>query len=290
MSYAEQYRELSPGLPGQDLPWLQALRREAVERFAATGFPSPREEEWKYTNIAPIEKKRFQPAAPGEPGTVPPELLARYRLADAWCLAFVDGLFAADFSDTEGLPEGVLALSMAAVLERCPDEVEAAFHQAAARENHGFVSFTTAWFRDGAFLKVPAGTVLEKPLQVLHFSTRNEGLSVLRHLFLLGKNAEARVVETYAGVEGTGALTAAVSEISLGENASLGHYKLQSEADKGYHFGGVYAVQGPSARLHQHNAAFGGLLARTEINSNLGQGAECLLGYRFTVVSFPGPV
>lgn len=277
MSYAEQYRELTPGLPGQHLPWLQALRSEAVERFAAGGFPSPREEEWKYTNIAPIEKKRFQPAPLGEPGAADPALLARYRLADAWCLVFVDGLHAAKLSDTAGLPEGVIALSMAEALDRCPAEVERSFHRAAAGENHGFVSFTTAYFRDGAFLHVPAGTVLEKPLQILHLSTRNEGLSVLRHLFVLGRNAEARVVETYAGAAGTGALTAAVTEISLDENAGLGHYKLQVEADKAYHFGGIYAAQGRSARLHQHNAAFGGLLARTEIHGDLGAGAECEL-------------
>lgn len=277
MPYAEQYRELIPHLPGQHLPWLQALRSEAMERFAAGGFPSPREEEWKYTNIAPIEKKLFQPAPMGEPGAADPELLARYRLADAWSLVFVDGLFAANLSDTAGLPEGVIALSLAEALARCPEEVEAAFHQAAAKESHGFVAFTTAYFRDGAFLHVTAGTVLEKPLQVLHLSTRNEGLSVLRHLFVLGRNAEARVVETYAGVAGTGSLTAAVTEIRLDENAGLGHYKLQAEADKAYLFGGIYAAQGRSSRLHQHHAAFGGLLARTEIHGELETDAECEL-------------
>lgn len=277
MHYAEQYHALTPDLPGQHLPWLRALRSDAHGRFAATGFPSPREEEWKYTNIAPIEKKLFKPALPGQRGAVDPDLVARYRLADAWCLAFVDGLFAANLSDTLGLPEGVTALSMADALERCPEAVEASFHRIAAEETHGFVSFTTAYFRNGAFIRVSAGTSLERPLQILHFSTRNEGLAVLRHVIALGRNAEARVVETYAGAEGVGALTAAVTAISLDENAGLGHYKLQAEADKGYHFGGIYAVQANSARLHQHNAAFGGLLARTEINSDLGPGAECRL-------------
>jgi Fe-S cluster assembly protein SufD len=96
-------------------------------------------------------------------------------------------------------------------------------------------------------------------------------------LIVLDRNAEARVVETYAGVADGGYLTAVVTEIVLAENAGLEHSKLQAEADKAYHFGGIYAEQARSARLRQHHSAFGGLLARTEIHSDVGQGAECEL-------------
>lgn len=277
MNYAEHYRELAPGLPGGHLPWLQALRAEAEQRFSAGGFPSPREEEWKYTNIAPIEKKLFKPTCPAAAGPVDKALIERYRLPEALCLVFVDGIYKGAWSDLVGLPEGVKLMSLAEALGRYPERVEAAFHRIAAKEDHGFVAFTTAWFRDGAFIHVPAGQVLTKPVQILHVSTRDEGLAVLRHLILLERNAEAKVVETYLGKEDTGYLTAAVTEISLGENAGLSHYKLQAETDKGYHFGGIYAEQARSARLRQHHSAFGGLLARTEIHSDLGQGAECEL-------------
>jgi Fe-S cluster assembly protein SufD len=277
MHYAEQYRTLAGTLPGRHLPWLQALRGAAEERFAAGGFPSPREEEWKYTNVAPIEKKLFKPADAAEAAGTDAAAIERFRLPDAWSLVFVDGAFAAGLSRTEGLPDGVIALSLADALARCPERVEALFHSIAGRENHGFIDFTTAYFRDGAFIQVPAGVALEKPVQILHVSTRMDGLSVLRHLVALERNAEARVIETYAGAEGAGYLTAAVTEISLGENASLDHCKLQSETERAYHFGGIYAAEARSARFRQHHAAFGGLLARTEIHSDLGHGAECEL-------------
>ncbi|MGZ8218096.1 Fe-S cluster assembly protein SufD [Methylomagnum sp.] len=277
MSYAEQFRDLAPILPGQDLPWLQALRREASERFAVGGFPSPREEEWKYTNVVALEKKLFKPASGAESGPVDMDLIERYRLNDAISLVFVDGIYQETWSDLGGLPDGVIVASLADALERCPERVEAHFNRIAAREEHGFTAFTTAYFRDGLFVHVPAGRVLTKPLQMLHISTRADGLSALRHLIVLDRNAEAQVVETYVGVAGVGYLTAAVTELSLGENAGLEHYKLQAETDKGYHFGGVYAEQARSARLRQHNAAFGGLLARTEIHSELRLGAECEL-------------
>lgn len=277
MRYAEQCRELSPGLPGEHLPWLQALRGEAEQRFAAGGFPSPREEEWKYTNIAPIEKKLFKPTIATEARPVDRDLVERYRLPDTLSLVFLDGVCRKDWSDLAGLPEGVMLVSVAEALQGCPQRVESAFHKIAGKEHHGFIDFTTAYFRDGLFLHVPAGQVLTKPVQVLHVSTRDEGLAVLRHLIVVDRNAAAQVVETYVGAEGTGYLTAAVTEISLGENAGLEHYKLQAETDKSYHFGGIYAEQARSARLRQHHAAFGGLLARTEVHSELGQGAECEL-------------
>jgi Fe-S cluster assembly protein SufD len=279
--YIECCRELAVALPGRDLPWLARLREEALARFSATGFPTPREEEWKYTNVAPIEKNLFSPAPAAGPGRVDAETLARYRLADAWSLVFVDGIHAPGLSVTAGLPEKALVMSMAEALERHPEKVEALLQTAAERETHGFVAFTTACFRDGAFVFIDEGLALAKPLQLIHVSTRAEGLAVTRNLVALARNAEATVIETYAGREGSSYLTAAVTEISLGENAGLAHYKLQSEADRAYHFGGVYARQGRSSRFGQHHAAFGGLLSRTEIHAELERAADCELNGLF---------
>ncbi len=169
------------------------------------------------------------------------------------------------------------SLPLAAALTDCPERIEAVFHRIAGRGEHGFIAFTTAYFRDGAFVSIPAGVALAQPLQLLHLSTRTDGIATMRHVIALENHAEAKVVETYAGLANAAYLTAAVTEISLGENAALTHYKLQTETDKAYHFGGIYTEQARSARFHQHHAAFGGLLARPEIHSALGDGAECEL-------------
>ncbi|MGX2041297.1 Fe-S cluster assembly protein SufD [Methylocaldum sp. MU1018] len=273
--YVEHYRALA--LPGEHLPWLRRLREEARGRFSAGGFPSPREEAWKYTNIAPLEKKLFVPTAGSTAGTADTNALARLRLADAWSLVFVDGVYSAEHSVTAGLPESVIAMSLAEALERHPDRIESLLNRAVPEQAHGFIAFTAAFFRDGAFVYVPAGKVLDKPLQMIHFSTRPDGLAVTRNLIALERNAEAGIVETYAGTEDSSYLTASVTEISVGENAGLDHYKLQSETAKSYHFGGIYARQARSARFRQHHLAFGGLLARTEIHAHLGPAAECEL-------------
>lgn len=282
MYYAEHYRDIATGLPGQDLPWLQALRQRAELQFSLSGFPSPREEEWRYTNITPIEKKRFQPGRVTDTAApIPGDLLARHRLEDSWALVFVDGLFSTEHSTLDHLPAGVEVLSLETALNRIPERVEPLLQQTGASVEHGFTAFTTAYFRDGAFVHIAEGVVLEKPVQILHLSTQPDGLAVLRHVIAVDKNAEASVIETYAGTPEATSLTAAVTAIILGENAGLEHTKLQAENARSYHFAGIYANQQPAARLRQQHAAFGGLIARTEIHSHLGKGADCELNGLF---------
>lgn len=281
--YLEQYQTLADSLPGQRLPWLNDLRKEALAKFSAGGFPSPREEEWKYTNVSPIEKKRFKPllgqVAAGD--TLDRSWLDSYRLQDAWSLVLVDGRFNPALSMLEGIPAGVIATGMAQALKAHPERVSALLGTVLAKESHGFIAFNTAFFSDGAFIEVPAGVVLVKPLQLLHISTRSEGLATTRSLVVLGENAEAKLIETFAGSAELSYLTASVTEVKIGGNASLDFYKVQSESDKAFHFGGLYVVQERSARFNQQNMAFGGLLVRNEIHAKLRRGAQCLMNGLF---------
>ncbi len=271
----ERYQTLADSLPGQNLPWLNTLRQLALGSFEATGFPSPREEEWKYTNVTALEKKRFEPSSSASAVPVDKEWLASHLLADTWSLVLVDGRVDLALSDLAGLPATVIATSLSAALENHPDRVKSLLGTALAREAHGFLAFNTAYFSDGAFIAIPVGFNLAKPVQILHVSTRNEGLANTRSLVSLGANASAKLIETFVGLPDISYLTAAVTEIRLGENAGLDHYKLQVETDKAYHFGGVYVKQEKSSRFKQHNLSFGGLLARNEIHAELATAAEC---------------
>lgn len=283
VSYIEHYQAVSLALPGRQLAWLNALREEALANFSGSGFPSPREEEWKYTNVSPIEKKLFKPLIGQASYADSPnrDWLDSYRLADAWTLVVVDGHFFRDLSALEGIPEGVIASGLAETLEKHPERVEACLGTVCSKEKHGFIAFNTAFFSDGVFVDVPADVALEKPLQLIYISTRPEGLSNTRSFIALGENARASVVETYAGSADQAYLTAAVTEVRVGGNAELDLYKVQSESDKAFHFGGIYVVQERSARFQQHNLAFGGLLVRNEIHTELRKGAECLMSGLF---------
>ena len=122
--YAAEYQTIASTLPGQTLPWLKTLRAEALMAFSAHGFPSPREEEWRYTNVSGIEKKLFSPSISLIAGDVNTEWLKPYQLQDAWVLVLVNGHFSAELSVLTDLPEAVSVMSMADALAKQPDKVE----------------------------------------------------------------------------------------------------------------------------------------------------------------------
>ncbi|MEE7626557.1 Fe-S cluster assembly protein SufD [Methylobacter sp. Wu8] len=274
--YAAEYQTIAPALPGQSLPWLQALRAKALEQFSAQGFPSPREEEWRYTNVSGIEKKLFVPSADLTVGDVDAEWLKSYQMQDAWVLVLVNGHFSAELSVLDGLPEAVSVMSMADALAKQPDKVEKYLGKAADQSEHSFIAFNTAWFSDGLFVHVPAKLVLDKPIQLLHIVTGADAMATTRNIIIADEMAEAKVIETFVGSD-SAYLTAAVTEVFVEQNADLTLYKMQSESEKAYHFGGCYIKQARDARFTHHNFAFGGLLARSDIHVDLDHASECEL-------------
>ncbi|MDD5580788.1 MAG: Fe-S cluster assembly protein SufD [Methylobacter sp.] len=278
--YTAEYQTIAPALPGQTVPWLKRLRLEALEKFSAHGFPSLREEEWRYTNVSAIEKKLFSPVLGFVPHpklrTVNTEWVKSHQLEDAWSMVLIDGHFSAELSVLDGLPETVSLMGMADALAKQPDQLENYLGQAVSHSEHSFIAFNTAWFTDGLFLHVPAGQVLSKPVQLLHVVTQADAMATTRTIIVVGEMAEANVIETFAGVDNS-YLTAAVTEVFVGQNANLTLYKMQNEPEKAYHFGGTYVKQAKDARFTHHNFAFGGLLARSDIHTDLGHASECEL-------------
>ena len=275
--YTAEYSSIAPTLPGQNLAWLTTLRQEALSKFSAQGFPSLREEEWRYTNVSAIEKKLFAPSAIGQvQETVSKELLSKYQLADAWSVVLIDGHFCAELSVLEGLPETVTVMSIAEALAQQPDNLERYINQAVNNDEHNFVAFNSAWFTDGLFVHVPAKLILEKPVQVLHLSTQGDLLASTRTVIVAEAMADIKVIETFVGLD-VAYLSAAVTEVFVGLNADVTLYKMQCESDKAYHFGGIYVKQAKDARFTHHNFAFGALLARCDIHTDLDLASECEL-------------
>ncbi|MDD1622866.1 MAG: Fe-S cluster assembly protein SufD [Methylococcaceae bacterium] len=264
-------------LPGSDLPWLQQVRSAGLQAFADKGFPTTRDEEWRYTNLSALSKTLF---APSESQTVDAEWLKAWRLENAWSVVLVNGWFSADLSNLAGLPEAVTVTSLKQALLDSPALVQNYLGQAVADSEHSLVAFNTAWFGDGALIEVAAKQVLDKPIQILHVVTEANALAATRNLLVIGDQAEAEVIETFVG-SAASYFTAAINECFLGRNAGLTLYKVQAEADKAQHFGGTYLKQAPDSRFIHHNFAFGALLARSDIHSDLDKASECNLNGLF---------
>ncbi|HEY8158564.1 MAG TPA: Fe-S cluster assembly protein SufD [Methylobacter sp.] len=274
--YTAEYQTIAPALPGQNLPWLQELRNDALKKFSEQGFPSPREEEWRYTNVSGIEKKLFSPSKSLTAGDIDAEWLKSYQLQDAWVVVLVNGHFSAELSVLDGLPKGVSVMSMADALTTQPDTLERYLGLAANQAEHSFIAFNTAWFTDGLFVHVSAKQVLDRPIQLLHIVTGVDAMATTRNVIVADEMSEARVIETFVGLTNA-YVTAAVTEVFVEQNADLTLYKMQSESDKAYHFGGSYIKQARDARFIHHNFAFGGLMARSDIHVDLDHASECEL-------------
>lgn len=272
--YIAEYEKTADLLPGQALAWLKALRTEAFNGFSDQGFPSLREEEWRYTNVSAIEKKLFAPSLDLSEAVFDQALLTENQLEGALTIVLINGRFSKQHSSLEGLDKDISVLSMADALEQEPELLESYLTKAVSHKEHSFVAFNTAWFSDGLFVHIPAKKVVDQPIQLLHVVTEAECLASTRNVLIADEMAEVKVIETFVGVNDA-YLTASVTEVFVEKNASLTLYKVQSEGEKAYHFGGTYVKQARDSRFNHHNFAFGGLLARNDVHSDLDTASEC---------------
>jgi len=272
-AYLAAYQAMARSLPGTDLPWLQQFRAEGLSAFEAHGFPNLRDEEWRYTNLAVLNKTLFTPC---DNRAVDADWLDAYRLENAWSVVLVNGCFMPELSRLSGLPAQASIQSLADTLRRQPELLQNRLGAAVGNDEHSLVAFNSAWSGDGVVIEVAADHRLAKPLQILHVATAENALAATRNLFVIGAGAEAGIIETYIG-SASGYFSAAVNECFLAANAGLTVYKWQAEAEKACHFGGTYVKQARDSRFMHHNFAFGALLARSDIHSDLELAAECRL-------------
>jgi len=250
---------------------LHGQRQEAWRRFRDRGLPTVRDEEWRFTNVAPLTKRTFALARPGRNGAGRAEV---EKLGLGAGLVFVDGHYRADLSAP---PAGVRVESLSAALERGDGLV----HEWLGRElpERPFIALNAAFLEDGAFVHLPKGGTAP----VLHVLFLGTGKACHpRNVYVAAEGAEARIVETYASVGDEAHFTNSVSEIFVGRNASLEHYRLQLEHDRSFHFGTVHVRQERDSRFTSHAVTLGGALTRNDVTASLdAEGCLCTLNGLF---------
>jgi Fe-S cluster assembly protein SufD len=270
--------------PGPGPAWLQSLRERARMRLGETGFPTTREEEWRFTNMAPLLQLPLHAAEPDERRAGSAEVKP-FRLAgNGHCLVFVDGFFRPDLSVLPGPGAALQAGSLRAQWESHPRELEMHLARHANFDTHYFTAMNTAFFHDGAFISVPAEAAIEEPVQLLYLAASGRpGAAVhARNLILVHSGGSLKVIETYASLTEAAHLTNAVTEVSLGPGARLEHCRIQNENERAFHVAAVQAVQGRGSRWLSHSFATGARLARNQIQTLFNaEGAEAVLNGLF---------
>lgn len=253
----------------KELPGPREIRRAAIQRFGILGFPTTKNEDWKYTNLAPFLKTPYEPAPLLTAGSVR-EQLASGPFAELDCprLVFLNGRYAAELSSP---PRGVRAGSLRESLDWSSSG------RFVDIEKNAMAALNTALFEDGAIIRIAGGLAVEQPIHVLHVSSGG-GVSYPRNLILAGRDSQALIVEGYLGLDEQRYFTNAVTELVAGDGSVIAHYKLQAEGAGALHCGLLRVEQGASSSFASYNIALGAALARNEIVVVLaGEGAECTL-------------
>ncbi|MFA7171946.1 MAG: Fe-S cluster assembly protein SufD [Kiritimatiellia bacterium] len=283
--YLEQFAQLAKATAGESA-WVRALRQRGVEQFAALGFPTPRDENWKYTDVTPIITTAFQPAAKADSG-VTREALDRGELTTLQCdsrLVFVNGFFSEQLSSIGELPAGVKVTNLAQLFTGEEQAIGCHLGRYAHLEEHAFVALNTAMLQDGALVEVAQGCRLEEPILIVFVATADGApmVSHPRNLYCFGAESRATIIESYLSLGEGAHFTNAVSELVVGEGAVIEHYKLQHENEQAFHIATLQAIQARDSHLLAHNISFGGAITRNDINVVLdAEDAECDLGGLF---------
>jgi Fe-S cluster assembly protein SufD len=259
--------------PAPDL--LQELRARGRSSFETLGLPTRRQEAWRFTGLKGIEGMTFDP-----PTAVAPRFdVTPWRVTDARLLVFVDGIFAPDVSDIGDLPDGAVVSNLVLGATSGSEVVARHLGSLAPLEDHPFAALNTALIADGAFIHVPEGMELDRPIQLLFVSGSEARATVCapRILIVAESGSRATVIEQHIG-DGKASLSCPVTEIVLEGGASLDHVVIQEEDFSAHHLAVRQMRLAKGSRYSGQAISLGGALARTDIGVVLeGEAAEASL-------------
>jgi len=266
--------------------WLEATREAAIRRFAELGFPTTRDEEYRFTNVSPIADTPFE--RPAEAAHVDLAAIEPYLFGSqcATELLFVNGR-AGGLSPSntalspKTLPEGVTVTTLSRLIASgAVAELEPHLARVADFNGSAFSALNTALFEDAAVVFVAPGTVLEAPINLVFVSTTESTptVSFPRVLIVAGENSQSTFIESHVSFgEGT-YFSCALTEVVCHEHAIVDHYRAQLEQSHGYHYCRLQVRTKRSATFLSHAFSLGGAIVRNDLGADLvGEGVNCTL-------------
>lgn len=265
-------------LAGHDVPWVAEARHSALSRFMEHGFPTRRDEDWKYTDVSMLSKR-----ASLAPDHIPLDLPSTAAL-HAWTLSqqvthfmvFVNGHYSVELSAQGELPSGVEFLSLATMWDDSAELLQPFFE--AQQEHTIFAALNNAFTTDGAVLLLAPGAKLEQPIYQLFIACGHGTAIYPRNLVLAGAGARAKVIEHYFGAIEAHSFTNVVTQMRLETDAVIQHYKLLQEGAAAFHIAGIHVEQAAGSDFTSHSFALGAHVGRNDISSQLaGRNCRCTL-------------
>lgn len=266
LSFLKGLDEYKQGLNGSAPSWLTTLRSRALEQFSRTGIPSVKDEEWKYTNFTPLAKREFSFARKGE--LKEQDAFRQYCHSDELNLVLVNGIFQPQLSSVQNLPKGVTVLTIKQAVRSHEAELREFLGKHEMDAGTPFIALNTALMSDGVFVKIDDKTIFEQLIHIVHVTSGESNIvSAPRTLIVVGKSAEATVMESHIGFDKALVyFTNALTDMFLAENAVLHYTKSQGESSEAFHIGSTRVWQERNSNLDSFSLMVGGLITRNNLD------------------------
>ncbi|MDP5061831.1 MAG: Fe-S cluster assembly protein SufD [Maribacter sp.] len=244
------------------------VRMAAIKNFEEKGFPSKKEEAWKYTSLNSLQKIDFS-IFPKEQNALEYKDVKRYFIheIDTYKIVFVDGIYSSFLSETTHDGVDICLMSSALTKPMYKQIIDVYFNKIASKEE-SLTTLNTAFSREGAYIYIPKNKMPKKPIEILHFSTGNEASLLLqpRNLIVVEENAEVQIIERHQSLTSNDTLTNAVTEIFAAKSAIVDFYKIQNDAATASLIDNTYVDQKDKSVVNVHTFSFGGKLTRNNLN------------------------
>lgn len=244
------------------------IRTNSLKIFDQKGFPSKKEEAWKYTSLSKVLQNDYS-IFPKNETTLELKEVKKYFLyeIDSYKVVFIDGIYSPFLSDTTHDGIDVCLLSAALSKPKYKTVIEKYFNKAAEKEE-SLTALNTSFAKEGAYIFVPKSVVAEKPIQIIHFSTGKQGDFMLqpRSLVIAEENAQVQIIERHQSLSSHQVLTNSVTEIFADKYAQVDYYKIQNDRPDASLIDNTYIVQEHNSHVKVHTFSFGGHLTRNNLN------------------------
>jgi Fe-S cluster assembly protein SufD len=264
---------------GAGLDWLEAQRRTALDQVREQGVPSAKQEAWRYTSVKRLLEQGF---AQVEDAVTALQLDDIEDLLipnlDSHRVVMVNGRYTPSLSALGDLPRGVRITGLRTLLASDPDALRDRINGVAGESQPLFAALNTAGLDDGLVVLLDRGSILERPIELIHLSVGMDEPRVAqpRHLVALEAGAQPTLIERYVSLGASLYCTNSMLELSLGRDASLKHDRIQLESPNAFHITGLYLSQDANSRYQGINIGLGGAWARTDLFARFqGEHAEC---------------
>lgn len=243
------------------------IRSEAIKAFEINGFPSKKEEAWKYTSLKSILNQDYS-VFPKQENALEYRDVKKYFIhdIDSYKIVFIDGKYSSHLSQTTHDGFDICLMSAALSKPKYRLVIENYFNKAATKDS--LSSLNTAFASEGAFIHIKKNKMVEKPIQILHFSSGNESALMLqpRNLIVVDENAHVQIIERHQSLTDNPVLTNSVTEIFANKRAIVDYYKVQNDHENASLIDNTFVSQKQESHCSVHTFSFGGKLTRNNLN------------------------